>query len=203
MNLGQDLATLKGEFGSDGLQVWRANDPSSQGVAVEPLHDEAIAEAIGWIENMVDGWLGNTGRLGDLHELGFDCQPRPALGGAGLATGRSSQCQRLLSPFDGGDQAVRLLACSPGESFGTDKALEAFELSPEYLAQSVGEIRHGLFVAFSEGPRLLLVVATAPASAPAPAPAPAPASVAALRPALIGGLWRFCCGRPHGRGFRR
>src|SRR5882724_3275578 len=62
MDARENFATLLGEPRPDGIERGVAHDARSERLAVEPLHDEAVAEAVVRRQHPEDFRLGHAGR---------------------------------------------------------------------------------------------------------------------------------------------
>ncbi len=134
MNARQDLAALPCEQGPDRCELLPAHDARAQRLALEPLHEEAVAEAVLGLEHVVHLRLGNAGVARAAHQVGFGAQPRAAGdGGRGLPAGAAAQRQLALAVRAGDHDAVGLLAGAAGQPLGGDQRAEPVDVAGQYL----------------------------------------------------------------------
>ena len=67
VDAGEHLAALPGETGPHVGERVGTHDPGAEGLAVEPLHDEALAEPVGCGEHVVHLGFGYAGGAGSHH----------------------------------------------------------------------------------------------------------------------------------------
>ena len=126
MDAREYLAALLGEQGADRVERMITHDLRAQRLALEPLHDEALAQAVLGGEHVQDLGLGHAGRARGAHQHGFGDQAR--LAGAGLrrhAARRAAHRELSLARVRANHQAIGFLTRAAGESLGRHEAAAA------------------------------------------------------------------------------
>jgi hypothetical protein len=136
VNAGEDLAALVGESRAQVLELGQPVDAGTQGLAVEPLHDEARAEAVVRSQHVVDLRLGHSGLLRTAHQHGLDLDAGKALLLRGRdAARRAAHGEPALTVGDAYLDPVGLLAGASGQALRRAELLEAIDVSLEHPGQ--------------------------------------------------------------------
>ena len=113
----RNLAALIGQMGPDFRKSFGTHHPGAQSLPFQPLHDKGLAEAVFRCGYINDFGFRNAGLPGQLHEFGFEHQPRSSANRRlGNAARRPSHGELSLSRVRLKHNPVGFLARASGQS---------------------------------------------------------------------------------------
>ena len=127
----EDLAALIGQRLARVLEIARPRDPGAEGLALDPIHDEAGPHPVAGLQHQQDlrPWHARAQRRGE--QLRLDFESRPLSHRRAALVGRIAQRHRALATFYLRDQPIGLAARAGRQPLAGLKRLETGKTSAQ------------------------------------------------------------------------